>query len=100
MNVQVAPTSALRQIAEEPTAPDATGLNLYRIDRSLQDVLRLRLKPDLMRHLEPHLEMLGARVAADLDTHARLADRHPPILHSRDRHGRDRQWVEFHPAYR
>jgi acyl-CoA dehydrogenase len=100
MNIQVPPAAPVHSVAEEPTAPDVTGLNLYRIDRSLQDVLRLRLKPDLFAHLEPHFDTLGARAAADLDANARLADRHPPVLHHRDRHGRDRQWIEFHPAYR
>src|SRR4029078_3596399 len=31
---------------------------------------------------------------------ARLADRHVPVLHQRDRFGRDAQWIEYHPAYR
>ncbi|GAC1327055.1 MAG: acyl-CoA dehydrogenase family protein [Beijerinckiaceae bacterium] len=81
-------------------APDASGLNFYRIDRSLQEVLRLRLAPDLFTHLEQHFDTLGARAACDLDANARLADRHPPVLHHHDRHGRDQQWIEFHPAYR
>ncbi|MEA2840238.1 MAG: acyl-CoA dehydrogenase [Methylobacteriaceae bacterium] len=100
MNVQVPPSAPVQKIAQEPTAPDVTGLNLYAIDKSLQDVLRLRLAPDLLAHIEPHLQALGARVASDLDANARLADRHPPVLHHRDRHGRDNQWIEFHPAYR
>jgi alkylation response protein AidB-like acyl-CoA dehydrogenase len=100
MNIQIAPTVPAEKIAEEATAPDVTGLNLYAIDKSLRDVLRLRLSPDLFAHLEPHFENLGGRAASDLDTNARLADRHPPALHHRDRHGRDNQWIEFHPAYR
>ena len=35
-----------------------------------------------------------------LDECARLADRHVPVLHQRDRFGRDVQWIEYHPAYR
>src|SRR6202007_2085743 len=27
-------------------------------------------------------------------------DRHGPVLHHRDRFGRDVQWIEYHPAYR
>jgi acyl-CoA dehydrogenase len=100
MNIQIAPTLPQENIAEEATAPDLSGLNLYAIDKSLRDVLRLRLSPDLMAHLEPHLQSLGARIASDLDTNARLADQHSPLLHHRDRHGRDNQWIEFHPAYR
>ena len=30
----------------------------------------------------------------------RLADRHTPVLHQRDKFGRDVQWIEYHPAYR
>jgi alkylation response protein AidB-like acyl-CoA dehydrogenase len=100
MNIQIAPTLPQATITEEATAPDLTGLNLYAIDKSLRDVLRLRLSPDLMAHLAPHFQNLGARIASDLDTNARLADQHPPLLHQRDRHGRDNQWIEFHPAYR
>ncbi|HZY14354.1 MAG TPA: acyl-CoA dehydrogenase family protein [Beijerinckiaceae bacterium] len=100
MNIHFAPTAPLAKTAEEPIAPDVTGLNLYAIDKSLRDVLRLRLAPDLFAHLAPHFENLGARAASDIDASARLADRHPPVLHHRDRHGRDNQWIEFHPAYR
>ncbi len=35
-----------------------------------------------------------------MDELSRLADRHTPILHTRDPMGRDRDWIEFHPAYR
>jgi alkylation response protein AidB-like acyl-CoA dehydrogenase len=35
-----------------------------------------------------------------LDNCARLCDRHPPVLHPRDRFGRDEQRIEYHPAYR
>jgi acyl-CoA dehydrogenase len=100
MNVQIAPAEAVRKVTHEAIAPDVTGLNLYVTDKSLRDLLRLRCAPDLFAHIEPHLEKLGGHVAGDLDANARLADRHPPILHHRDRHGRDDQWIEFHPAYR
>ena len=100
MNVQLAPAEAVHRVADEVIAPDVTGLNLYALDKSLRDVLQLRLPPDLFAHMEAHFETLGARAASDLDANARLADRHPPVLHHRDRHGRDSQWIEFHPAYR
>ena len=35
----------------------------------------------------------------DLDRWADQADKHPPVLHNRDRFGRDEQWIEHHPAY-
>jgi putative acyl-CoA dehydrogenase len=48
----------------------------------------------------PTLEGLGAVVAsAEAREHARLADAHPPVLHTHDRHGRPRDEVEFHPSW-
>ena len=81
-------------------APDTTGLNFFRADRSLADLLEIYLPAPLRRHIEPHLDRLGALAGDELDHCARLADRHVPILHHRDRFGRDEQWIEYHPAYR
>src|SRR5262245_19599209 len=92
-----APSLATRP---EAVAPDAHGLYFYLIDRSLRDLLGLHLEPALRVHLEPHLVQLGERLSTDLDELARTADRHTPVLHPRDRHGRDAPWIEYHPAYR
>jgi alkylation response protein AidB-like acyl-CoA dehydrogenase len=81
-------------------APDTTGQNFYRNDTALQDLLRIHLPDTLFRHIEPHLDRLGGLVGGPLDECARLADRHGPVLHHRDRFGNDRQWIEYHPAYR
>lgn len=81
-------------------APDTSDWNFYEADHALQDLLALYVAPDLLAHLKPHLVEMGRRVAGDLDEAAHLADRHPPILHHRDRFGRDRQSIEYHPAYR
>jgi len=81
-------------------APDTTGLNFYRADPALADLLRIHLDDRLFRHIEPHLDRLGALAGGYLDECARLADRHVPVLHQRDRFGRDVQWIEYHPAYR
>jgi hypothetical protein len=81
-------------------APDTSGMNFYRADPALTDLLRLHLPDALFRHIEPHLDRLGALAGGHLDECARLADRHPPVLHQRDRFGRDVQWIEYHPAYR
>ena len=81
-------------------APDTRGMNFYADDRALQDLLAIYLPADLNAHLEPHLHRLGELAAGELDEAAHLADRHPPVLHARDRFGRDRQWIEYHPAYR
>jgi acyl-CoA dehydrogenase len=81
-------------------APDTTGMNFYRADPALTDLLRLHLTEALFRHIEPHLDRLGGLAGGHLDECARLADRHTPVLHQRDRFGRDSQYIEYHPAYR
>jgi hypothetical protein len=81
-------------------APDTTGMNFYRADPALADLLRIHLDIRLFRHIEPHLDRLGALAGGPLDDYARLADRHGPVLHQRDRFGRDVQSIEYHPAYR
>ena len=42
----------------------------------------------------PHLERLGPLAGGRLDDLARTADRYPPVLHPRDRFGRDEEWIE------
>jgi acyl-CoA dehydrogenase len=88
--------------ADQPglLAPDTSGMNFYRADPALTDLLRIHLPDPLFRHIEPHLDRLGALAGGHLDECARLADRHVPVLHQRDRFGRDAQWIEYHPAYR
>jgi acyl-CoA dehydrogenase len=81
-------------------APDTSGMNFYRADPALADLLRIHLADPLFRHIEPHLDRLGALAGGHLDECARLADGHVPVLHQRDRFGRDIQWIEYHPAYR
>ena len=81
-------------------APDTSGMNFYRADPALTDLLRIHLPDLLFRHVEPHLDRLGALAGGHLDECARIADRHVPVLHQRDRFGRDAQWIEYHPAYR
>src|SRR5690242_19149275 len=81
-------------------APDTTGMNFYRADPALTDLLRIHLPEKLFRHIEPHLDRLGELAGGRLDECARLADRHTPVLHQRDKFGRDTQWIEYHPAYR
>ena len=81
-------------------APDTTGMNFYRADPALTDLLKLHLPEALFRHIEPYLDRLGELAGGHLDECARLADRHTPMLHQRDKFGRDVQTIEYHPAYR
>jgi acyl-CoA dehydrogenase len=80
-------------------APDCSGLNFYEIDRSLRDLLELYMDERLRAHLTPHLHELGELAGGRLNQLADLADKHPPVLHHRDRFGRDEEWIEVHPAY-
>jgi acyl-CoA dehydrogenase len=88
------------QDAVKGVAPDTRDWNFYEADTGLKDLLALYVEPELLAHLQPYLSKLGAMAANELDIAAHQADAHPPILHHRDRFGRDRQWIEYHPAYR
>jgi acyl-CoA dehydrogenase len=81
-------------------APDCAGKNFYAIDRGLRDLLPLYLAPADFRQLEPHFDRLGALSGGRLDELARIADKHPPVLHPRDRFGRDDDWIDYHSSYR
>ena len=81
-------------------APGANGENFFKIDDSLQGLLKLYLPNDLREHMTPHYNRLGEIAGSRLDELARTADKHAPVLHARDPSGRDEDWIEFHPAYR
>ncbi|MDE2006722.1 MAG: acyl-CoA dehydrogenase family protein, partial [Rhodospirillales bacterium] len=84
----------------DPIPPDCAGLDFYAIDRSLRDLLAIYLPPASHAALTPHFARLGVIAGGRLDELARIADRHGPVLHPRDRYGRDEDWIEYHPAYR
>ena len=81
-------------------APDAHGQNFFAIDRQFQDLLSLYMEPDLLQRVRPHFERLGDLAGNRLDDLAMIADRNLPVLHARDRFGRDEDWIEYHPSYR
>jgi alkylation response protein AidB-like acyl-CoA dehydrogenase len=81
-------------------APDCAGLNFFDIDHSLRDLLPLYLEREEQEILTPHMRRLGELAGGRLDELARTADRHPPVLHARDRFGVDEDFIEYHPAYR
>jgi alkylation response protein AidB-like acyl-CoA dehydrogenase len=95
----------LDEAASKPTgsalvAPDCRGLNFYSIDDSFRTLLVLYMEPALLAHMKPHFSRLGELSGGKLDELAAVADRNPPLLHPRDRFGRDEDWIEYHPAYR
>ena len=79
--------------------PDQHGVNLYRSDPELDALLALYLPADLLAHLRPHLDRLGALAGGALDALAGVADKHPPTLQQRNRRGMDAQRIDKHPAY-
>jgi alkylation response protein AidB-like acyl-CoA dehydrogenase len=81
-------------------APDCAGMDFFAADQGLRDLLAIYLPAPVLDHLTPHYQRLGALAGGRLDEIARIADRHPPVLHPRDRFGRDADWIEYHPAYR
>ena len=81
-------------------APDCAGMDFFATDQGLRDLLAIYLPHDVLQHLTPHFQRLGQLAGGRLDELARIADRHPPVLHPRDRFGRDQEWIEYHPAYR
>ena len=86
--------------ASDLLAPDCRGVNFFRIDSSLRQLLALYLDAPTRDRLEPHFDRLGALAGGRLDELAAIADKHPPVLHARDRQGRDEDFIEYHPAYR
>jgi alkylation response protein AidB-like acyl-CoA dehydrogenase len=86
--------------ASDLLAPDCRGMNFLAIDAGLRQLLAAYLDSSVLRRLEPHLDRLGALAGGRLDELAAIADKHPPVLHARDRQGRDEDWIEYHPAYR
>ena len=81
-------------------ADDCQNLNFWQIDRSIRDLLELYLAPEVFAHFAPHFDRLGALGGGLLNELAMTADKHGPVLHHRDRFGRDQDWIEYHPAYR
>ncbi|MDB5932022.1 MAG: acyl-CoA dehydrogenase domain protein [Polaromonas sp.] len=72
------------------------GYNLFNANRPLQDALKFNA-PGLDT---AELRQLGARLGTqEMQAHARLANVHPPRLHTHDRFGRRIDQVEFHPSY-
>lgn len=75
--------------------PPLVDRDLFADDVVLQEVLR--------RHGVSNPEALHelGRIAGSAETsrHARLADTHPPVLHTHDRYGHRIDEVEFHPSW-
>jgi len=91
---------SMRDSRPDHVAPDCAGMDFYDADRGLRDLLTIYLPGAARAALDPHFARLGRLAGGRLDELARIADRHLPVLHPRDRFGRDEDWIEYHPAYR
>jgi putative acyl-CoA dehydrogenase len=70
--------------------------DLFEGNQALRDALKFNAPA--LETIE--LSRLGGLLgSAEMQTHARLANGHPPQLHSHDRFGRRVDLVEFHPSY-
>ncbi|MDR7305221.1 isovaleryl-CoA dehydrogenase [Rhodoferax saidenbachensis] len=77
-------------------AEPLVGTNLFDRNQALQSALKFNA-PTLDT---TSLSALGAQMgSAEMQTHARLANVHTPVLHSHDRTGHRVDQVEFHPSY-
>ena len=58
------------------------------------------LTQDELNHFTPHFDAMGEVAGGRLNDLAMQADKNEPVLHPRDRFGRDIDWIDYHPAYR
>ena len=94
MTAPIAATAATHEVFNQSTP--LSGHNVYLGDHALRDALRWHL-PEAS---EDARSRLGALLGTpDMLEHARLANAHPPTLHTHDRHGHRCDLVEFHPSY-
>lgn len=72
------------------------GYNLFEANRGLKDALNFNAPQLELASLTRLGETLGSEA---MQTHARLANTHPPELRTHDRFGNRVDEVEFHPSY-
>lgn len=79
--------------------PDSTGLNAFRADPAMADLLRIYLEPDLLDTVLPRLDRMGGLVGGRLEELAITADKNPPVLKIRARNGAPVESIDKHPAF-
>jgi len=82
------------EVFNQPTP--LVDYNLYATNRPLRDALAFHLPGS---DEAPRLAQGARWGSSEWQTHARLANTHPPRLLSHDRFGRRIDQVEFHPSY-
>ncbi len=94
-NRQSKPEATKNLSGADWVAPDCHGENFYNLDPGFQFLLKQYMDPKLHAHMKPHLRDLGELAGNKLDDLSREAETHPPVLHTRDRYGRDEDWIEY-----
>ncbi|HWI27069.1 MAG TPA: acyl-CoA dehydrogenase family protein, partial [Stellaceae bacterium] len=89
----------MSEAAKSYIPDDCRGENFFRIDDGLRQLLPHYLDGPALAHFTPHFDRMGALAGGRIDELAAIADKNPPLLHARDRMGRDEDWIEYHPAY-
>ncbi|MGD9801996.1 MAG: acyl-CoA dehydrogenase family protein [Hyphomicrobiaceae bacterium] len=79
--------------------PDSAGLNVFRADPAMLDLLSVYLEPELLTATTAQLDRMGALVGGRLEDLALTADKNPPVLSIRARNGAPHEVVHKHPAY-
>lgn len=88
------PEAVTHEVFNQPEP--LSGYNLFTSNRALADAIRFNAPALDTSELSRLGEALGS---AEMQAHARLANTHPPELHTHDRSGRRIDRVEFHPSY-
>ncbi len=92
--VQAADGHSTHRVENQP--PPLAGYDPLACDPALDGGVRREGAADAVERLRE----LGALVASpEAREHARLADAHPPVLHTHDRYGHRIDEVEFHPSW-
>ncbi len=76
--------------------PPLENYNPFTTDRALREAVAREGAGWACAQLEDFGRRVGSAEAMEW---ARLANEHPPVLHTHDRYGRRRDEVEFHPAW-
>jgi alkylation response protein AidB-like acyl-CoA dehydrogenase len=79
--------------------PDSAGMNVFRADPTMRDLLTVYVEPGLLNVASAELDRMGALVGDRLEELALVADKNPPVLSIRARNGAPREVVQKHPAY-
>ncbi len=94
MSMPATASAATHDVLNQSTP--LAGHNVYTGDRALRDALQFHL-PDADE--APRVDLGALLGDAAMQTHARLANSHEPVLHTHDRFGHRADSVEFHPSY-